>query len=98
MVAFVASDEASFMNGAIIWVDGGALAGLPENAALELAQEASRGARQRARGGAGGARRGAERRQATARRPPTRRRAGTATDEAPADEAPNDGLTSAPKD
>jgi NAD(P)-dependent dehydrogenase (short-subunit alcohol dehydrogenase family) len=42
VVAFVASDEASFMNGAIIWVDGGALAGLPENAALELAQGASR--------------------------------------------------------
>jgi NAD(P)-dependent dehydrogenase (short-subunit alcohol dehydrogenase family) len=41
VVAFVASDEASFMNGAIVWVDGGALAGLPENAALELAQQGS---------------------------------------------------------
>ena len=38
VVAFVASDEASFMNGAIVWVDGGALAGLPENAALEIAR------------------------------------------------------------
>jgi NAD(P)-dependent dehydrogenase (short-subunit alcohol dehydrogenase family) len=41
VVAFVASDEASFVNGAILWVDGGALAGLPENAALELAQQLS---------------------------------------------------------
>ena len=38
VVAFVASDEASFMNGATIWVDGGTLAGLPENAALEISR------------------------------------------------------------
>lgn len=38
VVAFVASDEASYMNGSALWVDGGSLASLPENAALELAQ------------------------------------------------------------
>ncbi len=85
VVAFVASDEASFMNGAIIWVDGGALAGLPENAALELAQEASRGG-----SGAGGARGGEEAPGASDGEAPA--------DEAPNDGAPNDGLTSAPKD
>jgi NAD(P)-dependent dehydrogenase (short-subunit alcohol dehydrogenase family) len=38
VVAFVGSAEASYMNGSIVWVDGGALAGLPENAALELSE------------------------------------------------------------
>jgi NAD(P)-dependent dehydrogenase (short-subunit alcohol dehydrogenase family) len=38
VVAFVGGPEASFMNGSIVWVDGGALAGLPENAALTLAE------------------------------------------------------------
>jgi hypothetical protein len=37
-VAFIASDEASFVNGATIWVDGGNGASLPESAALELAR------------------------------------------------------------
>lgn len=36
VVAFVAGPEASYMNGSIVWVDGGSVAGLPENAALEL--------------------------------------------------------------
>lgn len=38
VVAFIASDEASFVNGATIWVDGGIGASLPESAALELAR------------------------------------------------------------
>jgi NAD(P)-dependent dehydrogenase (short-subunit alcohol dehydrogenase family) len=41
VVAFVASAEASYMNGSIVWVDGGSVAGLPENAALELAETAA---------------------------------------------------------
>lgn len=39
VVAFVAGPEASYLNGTTVAVDGGALAGLPENAALELAKE-----------------------------------------------------------
>jgi NAD(P)-dependent dehydrogenase (short-subunit alcohol dehydrogenase family) len=39
VVAFVASTDASYVNGAVLAVDGGALAGLPENAALRLAEE-----------------------------------------------------------
>jgi meso-butanediol dehydrogenase/(S,S)-butanediol dehydrogenase/diacetyl reductase len=38
VVAFVGGPEASYMNGAIIAVDGGSVAGLPENAALSLAE------------------------------------------------------------
>jgi NAD(P)-dependent dehydrogenase (short-subunit alcohol dehydrogenase family) len=38
-VAFLAGPDASYVNGAVLAVDGGALAGLPENAALRLAQE-----------------------------------------------------------
>jgi 3-oxoacyl-[acyl-carrier protein] reductase len=41
VVAFIASDEASFVNGATLWVDGGNGASLPENAALELARRAA---------------------------------------------------------
>jgi 3-oxoacyl-[acyl-carrier protein] reductase len=38
-VAFLAGPDASYVNGAVLAVDGGALAGLPENAALRLAEE-----------------------------------------------------------
>jgi NAD(P)-dependent dehydrogenase (short-subunit alcohol dehydrogenase family) len=41
VVAFIASDEASFVNGVTLFVDGGAGASLPENAALELGQRAA---------------------------------------------------------
>jgi NAD(P)-dependent dehydrogenase (short-subunit alcohol dehydrogenase family) len=42
VVAFVGGPEASYMNGSIVWVDGGALSGLPENAALALAERFAR--------------------------------------------------------
>lgn len=38
VVAFLLGDDASFINGAVIPVDGGALAGLPENSALALTE------------------------------------------------------------
>ena len=38
VVAFLLGDDAAYVNGAVIAVDGGALAGLPENAALRLTE------------------------------------------------------------
>jgi meso-butanediol dehydrogenase/(S,S)-butanediol dehydrogenase/diacetyl reductase len=38
VVAFLLSDDAAYINGAVLPVDGGALAGLPENAALSLTE------------------------------------------------------------
>jgi NAD(P)-dependent dehydrogenase (short-subunit alcohol dehydrogenase family) len=40
VVAFLLSDDASFINGAVIPVDGGALASLPENGTLALVEGA----------------------------------------------------------
>jgi NAD(P)-dependent dehydrogenase (short-subunit alcohol dehydrogenase family) len=40
VVVFLLGEEASYINGAVIPVDGGTLAGLPENAALRLTGEA----------------------------------------------------------
>jgi NAD(P)-dependent dehydrogenase (short-subunit alcohol dehydrogenase family) len=40
-IAFLLSDAASYINGTVLAVDGGALAGLPENGALSLTEQLS---------------------------------------------------------
>jgi NAD(P)-dependent dehydrogenase (short-subunit alcohol dehydrogenase family) len=42
VVAFVGGPEASYMNGSVLWVDGGSVAGLPENAALSLTERSTK--------------------------------------------------------